>query len=92
MTVAELEARMTRSELVEWMAYDSLAPIGERRADLRAGIIAATLANVHRGKQQKPLAPTAFMPFEPEPPRDPKAEEARLRAGFAALKERQRRG
>jgi hypothetical protein len=40
--VAELEQTMSGRELTEWMAYDSLEPFGDQRADLRAGIVAAT--------------------------------------------------
>lgn len=43
------------------MAYYSLEPFGEERADLRAGIISSTIANVNRGKH-KPFKPTDFMP------------------------------
>ena len=53
--------------LSEWMAYDRLEPWGEERADLRAGIIAATIANSMRGKKGKPFKPADFMPkFEME--------------------------
>lgn len=51
----------------EWMAYARLEPFGEERADLRAGIVASVIANVNRGKKQKPYTPQHFMPdFEPE--------------------------
>ena len=44
--------------------YSSLEPWGEERADLRAGIISATLANVNRGdKNDKVLTPLDFMPY-----------------------------
>ena len=36
-------------------------PFGDERADLRAGIVAATVANVNRAKG-KPLSPSDFMP------------------------------
>lgn len=51
-------------ELSEWMAYDSLAPFGDERADLRAGTIAATIANANRDpeKQPEPFTPADFMP------------------------------
>lgn len=48
--------------LSEWMAFARLEPFGEERADLRAGIIAATVANVNRGKKDKPLRAQDFMP------------------------------
>ena len=46
------------------MAYFAVEHIGEYpefRADVRAGIVAATVANVHRGKR-RPLKPTDFVP------------------------------
>mgnify|MGYP003151380016 CR=1 FL=1 len=48
-------------ELAEWAAYNSLEPIGGKRGDLHAGIIASTIANVNRGKGSKTFSPTDFM-------------------------------
>jgi len=62
MTVAELSERMDSRELSEWMAYNNLEPFGEERADARSGIVAATIANVHRGKNTRPYEPKDFMP------------------------------
>lgn len=62
MTVAELSQRMDSRELSEWMAYFGIEPFGEERADLRAGIVASTIANVNRGKNTNPFAPKDFMP------------------------------
>ena len=44
------------------MAYDSLEPFGEERADLRMGVIASTIANVNRGKNTKAFSAQDFMP------------------------------
>lgn len=46
------------------MVYYELEPFGEERADLRAGIVASTVANVNRDakKQKKPFAAQDFMP------------------------------
>ena len=54
------------------MAYYSLEPWGPERADLNAGIIASTIANVNRNpKKSAPLTAAQFMPKygapEPEP-------------------------
>jgi hypothetical protein len=50
-----------------WFEYARLEPFGEERGDLRAGIIASTIANTHRDRRQKPTPylPTdaQFMPF-----------------------------
>ena len=45
------------------MAVYRMEPFGEERADLRAGIIASTIANVNRGKKGRLSKPTDFMPF-----------------------------
>ena len=55
----------------EWIAYSNLEPFGETRADLRAGIVAATVANANRDakKRKRPFGPEDFMPkFEPKAP------------------------
>lgn len=44
------------------MAYYSLEPWGEERADLRAGIIGAITANVWRGKDDPPVRPADLVP------------------------------
>jgi hypothetical protein len=62
MTVSELLSRSSSRELAEWNAYYGLEPFGEERADLRAGIVAATLANVFREKSAKAYKPVDFMP------------------------------
>ena len=56
--LAELDAQ----ELMRWLGYHQLEPWGEERADLRAGIVASTIANVHRGKGKAPFRVRDFMP------------------------------
>lgn len=54
---------MGSRELSEWMAYEQIEPFGEQRADLRAAIIAATVANALRGrKSRRRWKPADFMP------------------------------
>ena len=87
--MAELLEGITARELTEWMAYARLEPFGELRADLRAGIVAATTANVHRGRRQRPLKPEDFMPYakaERARQRNHKSLSARLRAAFSQMK------
>jgi hypothetical protein len=60
--VDALLAELTSPQIAEWMAYFQLEPFGERRADLRAGIIASTVANAHRAKDSRPYKPQDFMP------------------------------
>jgi len=61
MTRAEMLQRMSSSEFFEWMVLEQVEPFGEQADYLRAGIIAATLANVHRGKDHPPYKPQDFM-------------------------------
>lgn len=49
----ELLARVSSRELSEWRAYDTLEPIGERRGDYRAALVASTMANLWRGKNTR---------------------------------------
>lgn len=55
-------ARMPLPMLYRWMAYYKAEPFGEERADLRAGVIASTIANANRGKGQRAYKPSEFMP------------------------------
>ena len=61
--VREMLSRMGSDELTEWMAYYQLEPFGDYRADYRSGVVASTLANVHRSKDANPFKPEDFMPF-----------------------------
>ena len=56
-------ASMSSRQLREWIEFSKLEPFGELHADLRAGIIAATIANSQRAKTQAPLGPQDFMPW-----------------------------
>jgi len=62
MSVSQAQGVINAREFAEWMAYDSLDPIGSTRSDLRAGIIASTIANVNRGKNGQSFKPDDFMP------------------------------
>ncbi len=52
---------MSSSEFTQWMAFYGIEPFGAQRDNLHAAIIASTVANVHRGKNQKAIPPTQFM-------------------------------
>ncbi len=77
-------------EFLEWVVFYNQDPWGPERADLNAGIISATIANVNRGKNQKAYAPKDFMPEYGKKQRrkltDPKAQQAYLRALAAMSK------
>lgn len=53
-------------QIAEWMAYYNIEPFGEHAAYWRAGVIAATIANVNRDKRYRRLTPEDFMPKEPK--------------------------
>lgn len=62
-TVKELLTDLDAAELQDWFAYYALDPWDEQRADLRAGTIAAVIANTNSKKKFKP---SDFMPkYEP---------------------------
>ena len=80
-TVDELLGRMSARELSEWMAYAQIEPFGEKRADLRSGIVASTMANIHRGKR-KPFKAEDFMPEFERQEKAPEEMQAMLRQMF----------
>ena len=68
-------------ELSEWLAFYSLEPFGEERADLRSAQICAVNANLHGGKRSKKYKIADFMPFhQPEKITDPAEQERHLEA------------
>lgn len=83
MTVRELLTRMDSKEISEWMAYYRLEPFGEERADLRSGIIASILANVHRKKGAAAFGPEDFMYRAEQPEAKPTAGELMKKAASA---------
>lgn len=63
MTVEELLARIDSAELTEWAAYERIeGPLGPARGDIQAAVVAKTLADVNRGKNQQPHNLTDFIP------------------------------
>lgn len=66
MTVRELDHRLSREELIGWMAYYRIAPFGEYRADLRAAMIAYTNVRLWADKRSK-VKFEDFLLFKPEP-------------------------
>lgn len=55
---------LSSRQIAEWMAYYNIEPFGEHPAYWRAGVIAATIANVNRGKRSRVVKPEDFMPPE----------------------------
>lgn len=88
MSPAEVLIKHTSRELTEWQIYLNLEPHGEERSDLRAGIIASTIANTSRDpKKSKPFKPKDFMPVfenttEPQTEEEMKIAAQTLAAAF----------
>lgn len=82
------------SELGEWAALARVDPWGEQRADLRAAIIASTVANVMVKKRDgSAFKPADFMPYlEKSAAQDSAELSRRLRAALAAVSTRKRKG
>ena len=75
-------------ELSEWAAYLHQEPFGEVMADYRAGIVAATVANVNRGSKGKALEPKDFMPkhwFDKDSDDEPGEDDWRNQMAMAAM-------
>ena len=80
-----LLTEMSSLQLAEWLAFFQLEPWGEERADLRAGIIASTIANVNRSpKRKKAYEPKEFMPQFDAEPEDAETTAMRLMAQMQA--------
>ena len=76
--VVKIERGLTAKRFIEWRHYADLEPFGEWRADYRAGLICALIANVNRDpkKTPKPFSAADFMQQwdkEPVKPRKPQS-------------------
>ena len=81
-------SEMRPSELTEWLAFYADSPFGEERADLRAAIVASTIANVNRDSKRRPqpFKPVDFMPYQHVEPETPERLSERIRASFRGFK------
>jgi len=62
MTVADLDHRLSSTELTEWIAFEKITgPLGRRRSDIQAATIAATVANANRGKGGRKFKMSDFL-------------------------------
>lgn len=90
MTVAEIEDRMSAAELGEWFEFFNLEPWGWEADCFRSGIVAATVANVHRDTSRKktPFEASDFIPgFVKKPKKiEGKILKAQLQLAFAGMK------
>ncbi|MGH6867180.1 MAG: phage tail assembly protein T [Methyloceanibacter sp.] len=62
MSVRQAQAEISGNEFAEWIAFMELEPFGGERGDLRAAIVASTVANANRKKGARPFRPEDFMP------------------------------
>jgi len=62
MTVGELTSRMSYYELLEWAEYYRADPFGEYREDVRHGILASLIANIHRKPRSRVMQAEEFYP------------------------------
>jgi hypothetical protein len=64
-----LLSQLSSRQIAEWLAYNSIEPIGEMRGDLQAGIVASAVFNSKRTKEdQKVFSPYDFIPdYDKEP-------------------------
>jgi len=80
-TLQELRAVLSYAEFQEWCLYYQIEPWGDERADLRAGIVASTIAN-YAGRQRAdgadPALPVDYMPYVERAPADTPAPEQQL--------------
>lgn len=78
MSVKQCQRTIDAREFAEWLVYAQLEPWDETRADLRAGIVASTIANIWRGADNPPYAPHDFMPDYDPVESEPVDEEASI--------------
>ena len=90
MTVGDLLSRLTYRELVKWQVYFSTQPFSEERADLRAGVIASTIANSRpRKRGSKDMKASDFvLKFEEEEKKQIKLSPVVLAGKLEALRHR----
>lgn len=85
-----LLARIRPSVLGEWLAYFSINPWGAERADLRTGILTASVVNALKARVNgREARPSDFMPYHKPPPRDPDELEKSLRFAFDVISKKQ---
>ncbi|MFM2465147.1 hypothetical protein P0D87_16005 [Paraburkholderia sp. RL17-368-BIF-A] len=50
-------------EFAHWMAYYNIEPFGDPIADVRMGMVASTMANIHRDPKRPAFEPADFIPW-----------------------------
>lgn len=88
---------MSSAEFAEWMAYYSIDPFGEERADLRQAMTTSAIHNSTQAQTKHPkwTKPEQFMPFSEKAPAQPKRSEPtspeQMMAKFNALTSKHRK-
>lgn len=68
--VPMLKKVMSSADIAEAMAFERIEPFGEYRDDMRAALIASTIANCHRSPKGKSFTLSDFMlDFSEQKPR-----------------------
>ena len=77
---------MSSRELTSWRAYEEVCgPLGPRRGDYHAAIVAATVINMMKGKKGRRVKPEDLLPpWDGERVREEQTPEEQLRAVKAA--------
>ena len=61
MSVGQAQRQIDSREFAEWMARERQEPRGRERGDIQAALIASVIANVNRGKRQRPFKLKDFL-------------------------------
>ncbi|MDR5881122.1 DUF4035 domain-containing protein [Caballeronia sp. LZ032] len=85
MSVARAQREINSVEFADWMAFYNIEPFGERIADIRMGMLAATTANIHRDPKTKAFEPADFMPWVKQPKKEILFDDPKDQARFVAL-------
>lgn len=62
LTPRHLLRHLNSLDITEWIAYYRIEPFGGMHDEHLAGVIASTIANCHRSKDQIPFLETDYMP------------------------------
>lgn len=62
MTVAEVQARMSVAEFIEWQAFMAAEPLGERRADIRNAMLMQQQLSIWKDKSAQLPPLDTFLP------------------------------
>jgi hypothetical protein len=70
MTVGQLEASMTTSELIDWHRFEAQQPLPDRLADIHFAMVCSVMCNMVRSSSAAPVSPADFFVIRDPPPAD----------------------